>query len=146
MAAMSDAELKEHLLAELRKAGSSTIPAHVDVIVAAANAKAQDDIKAALVARGYLLATALQWDSFWKFNHDIGLYYCGQSHLAQFTVAEGQHLKAHDRRAELSTAPFTVGYELIEPDADEEEGTTSVRQGKMSTACNYFQPPKRPYR
>jgi len=139
MPALTDAELKTQLAAVLRKpAGPSALAAHFDVIVAAANANAKDDINAALVQRGYLLATALTWDSYGKFNRDIGLYYCGQSGMAEFTTAEGALLKAFDRRGELKDAPFTVAGVLVDPDADAEGVTTGIGHGSMNSDNRLF--------
>ena len=127
MAFLTDAQLKTELAAVL-KVPEVELATWWTIVITAANAAAQAEIKSALAKQGYPVADAQSWDRSAEFSRAIGLYWClVNASVASQTQVNQQDLEKFNRRAELDTITIMIGDAVKSPTA----GTGRVTRGKL---------------
>lgn len=127
---ISDADMLAQIKATL--AVDTIDPASAWPLIARrANAAAYSDIRTALFRRGYTLAQIDAWDDGATFQADQGLYWA----IVRGGLAKDydtKYVMLMDRRAELKTAPVTIGGVLVAG------SVAATASGAMATAADTF--------
>lgn len=89
------------------------LPQRYASVVSDANTAAYQDIRRALLGRGFTVAQIDAWDDRVEFNRDLGLYwiFAGQPNQS----ADDTWIEKLNRREELLTIPVLISGEVVEP-------------------------------
>lgn len=112
---LTDAALESKAHDRLGLAASEDLPDRYASVVTDANTAAYQDIRRALLRRGFTQAQIDAWDDRVEFNRDIGLYwiFAGQPNQS----ADDTWIEKLNRREELETVAVMIDGEVVEPGA-----------------------------
>lgn len=132
MAFLADADLKEALRQMLKLTAASEMEEPLSAMVPDANEAAQNEIEAALAARGYSASQAAAWDRAEEYNRDLGLWWllvkgAGLNRFDETFVSK------LDRRKELSNAAILISGVIQTP-----ELAGQVEHAALSTSADIF--------
>lgn len=117
MAYVTDDDVKETLAAMLKRAAVASTEDYWLGLVPQCNVAGYNEVRGALLNRGFTLAQIDAWDRREEFNRDLALWWVGVKGEAYFSDAEKQMLAKLDRRQELETVAVVADGALQSPDS-----------------------------
>ncbi len=117
MAYVTDTDVQTTLAAMLKRADLNSIEGYWTALITQCNAAGYNEVRGALLNRGFTLAQIDAWDRREEFNRDLALWWVGVKGEAYFSDAEKQMLAKLDRREELETVAVVASGALQSPDS-----------------------------